>query len=71
VSRANHVLAQRGPTGCAIFSTGSTELFWLGPGAGLFLIFGDRLIRVEHRTADGEYATFTEARKAAEAFLAA
>ena len=68
---ASTVTTERGATGAAIFRSGGTELFWIGPRAGLFLIFGDRLIRVEHRTADGEYETLAEARKAAAAFFAA
>ena len=65
------VVVERGPTGAAIFRSGSVELFWIGPRAGLFLIFGDRLVRVEHRTADGEYETLREAREAAGRFFAA
>lgn len=34
------IVTERGATGAAIFRFGSTELFWIGPRAGLFLIFG-------------------------------
>jgi len=67
---------QRGATGAAIFS-GKTaagqlvELFWIGARSGLFLLFGEQLVRIEHRSADGEYETLAEARKAAAAFIEA
>jgi hypothetical protein len=64
------ITTTRGATGAAIFKSGSTELFWIGPRSGLFLLFGDKLVRIEHRSADGEFETLAEARKAAAAFMA-
>jgi hypothetical protein len=68
-----HITTQRGATGAAIFSAttagGRVELFWLGAGSGLFLLFGGNPVRIEHRSADGQYATLVEARKAATAFI--
>lgn len=65
---------QRGATGSALIrgttaAGSSVELFWIGPGAGLYLLLAQTLVRVEHRTADGQYATLAEARGAAAAFI--
>lgn len=67
---------ERGVTGAAIFRArsyrwhGFERLYWNGPGARLRYMFGDALISIEHPSADGSYATFLEARKAAIAFFA-
>lgn len=65
------------PTGLTIWplATGALSIVWLGPGSGLFLGFDPTsaegsMVRIEHRTADGEYATRKEAAKAARAFAA-
>jgi hypothetical protein len=68
---------ERGVTDNAIFRSrsyrtyGYTELYWNGPGSGLKLMLGQMLISIEHRTADGTYQTFREAREAARAFFTA
>lgn len=58
------IRTEHGATGAAVFHAGKVAVMWLGPGAGLFLMWRGQLVRVEHRAADGQYQTVTEARQA-------
>jgi hypothetical protein len=75
---------KRSPTGLTLWpmlpeeAQGGTpmSIVWPGPGSGLYLGIratepGGSMVRIEHRTADGQYDTFKQAQKAAHAFAAA
>jgi hypothetical protein len=67
---------ENGPTGAVVWHLSEPDLviFWPGPGGRLSTGFntpGSRLHQIEHRTADGEYATRKQADAAVRAFLAA
>jgi hypothetical protein len=74
------VVEHRSPTGTTVWMnlpdcTPDFGILWPGSGAGLFIgqptTPRGSVIRIEHRTADGEYATLRKARAAVAAFLAA
>jgi hypothetical protein len=46
------------------------SVIWMGPGSGLYLVFGSTMTRIEHPTASGQYDTRKSAENAIKAFLA-
>jgi len=67
------------PTGLTVWPVPGSEaltLTWTGPDSGLFLGMhadqpGGSMVRVDHPSADGTYATRKQAAKAVVAFIAA
>ena len=50
--------------------TEPTRFYWNGPGARLYLMFGDALVRIDHPAADGAYLTVRDAESAVRAMYA-
>jgi len=64
---------ERSPMGAVTFSArrfgySDTWFYWNGPGARLQLMFGAKLVYIEHPSADGTYNTLKEAQAAARRF---
>jgi hypothetical protein len=54
-----------------MWTVGGHRYLWNGPGSRLFLLFGNKLVVIDHHSADGNYNSLAEAEAALRRFSGA